>query len=267
MFLLPGDEGVRGQLDLRPGAGLAISARWLSSPWIVAWLGLGDNELYGWAQEFLRPNPLPATLIDLAEATQRLTGLRWTRDGGTAIGIFGVALLFVLMLPYLYRRERPDRLECAAICLCLFALSTALIIGFGRLRYLETFPVQVFADRYLLWPCLYWLGLGILLLQRLAAASQPWRGFAITLFLLVPLIAWPTHSLWAGWGATVYRNAQQSAASARSDALDTRHFNENAAASLEVTLRTLRLLREGHASHVRGTWKRSAWEEIFRSSS
>ncbi len=244
LFVLPGDQGVRGQLDLRPGAGLAFSARWLSSPWIVAWLGLGDSELYGWAQEFLRPNPLPATLIDLSETTQRWTGLRWTREGGTAIGISGVCLLLFLLAPYLVRRERPGRLECVAICLCLFALATAVIIGFGRLHYLEMFPIQVFADRYLLWPCLYWLGLGLLLLRRLAATARPRQSFAAALFLLVPLIAWPTHALWAGWGATVYRNAQQSAASARSDALDARHFNENAAAGLEVTLRTLNLLRE-----------------------
>lgn len=245
LFVLPGDAGVRGQLEFRPLALAATSARWLASPWIVGWLGLADEQLYGWAIEGLRAQPLAAALIAVAEALQRWTGLHWTSSGATVVGAAGIAAFGLLLVPYLRRRERLTAFDSVALGLCLFAMATAAVVCLGRLRYLEELPMQTFADRYLLWPCLFWLGLGLLLLRRLAPRLRPLpRRFALLPLLAVAVVAWPTHHLWTGWGATVYRNLQQSAASARSDAFDARHFADNGAVSAEVTLRALGYLRE-----------------------
>lgn len=245
LFVLPGDASVREQLDMRPLALAGMTARWLSSPWIVAWLGLGDADLYGWAQDYVRAQPLSAAMIALAEAPQRWTGLRWTQTGSVGIGAAGIVTFGLLLLRRLRQREKPDRLETVALGLCLFALATALVVCLGRLQYLQQWPMQAFADRYLVWPCLFWLGLALLLLRSIAThlgkAALHW---ALLPWLILPAIAWPAHELWIGWGASVYRNLQQSAASARADALDERHFGSNPAVSADVTLRTLQFFRE-----------------------
>lgn len=245
LYALPGDGGVRGQLEFEPVAVAATSSRWLASPWIVGWLGLNDTELYGWAQPSLRPQILPATLMAVADTLEQWTGLRWTRDGATVIGAAGIITFAMLALPYLRRRTRLTMLDTAALGLCLFTLATAVVVCLGRLKYLEEIPVQTFADRYLLWPCLFWLGLALLLLRRFAPRLKPAaQRLALLPLFAVAVIAWPTHELWNGWAATVYYNLQQSAASARSDALDIRHFAGNGAVTEEVTLRTLGYLRE-----------------------
>lgn len=244
LFALPGDAGVREQLAFRPLALAATASRWLASPWIVGWLGLGDEALYGWALDGLRAQALPAALIAAAETLQRWSGLRWTGSGATVVGATGIMAFALLLAPYLRRRERLRAYDSAALGLCLFALATAAVLCLGRLDYLEQFPMQTFADRYLLWPCLFWLGLGLLLLRRLAPRLQSLpRQLALLPLLAVAVLAWPTHHLWTGWGATVYRNLQQSAASARADAFDPRHFAENPAVTGETILSALQRLR------------------------
>jgi hypothetical protein len=245
LYGMPGDDGVRGQLDFRPLDTLAASARWLSSPWIVGWLGLGDSDLYGWAQDFLRADPLPAGMIAVADTVQDATGLRWTRGGAVLVGLLGMTMFGALLLPRLRRSAPAGLLESLALGVCASTLAIAAVIGLGRLNYFVLYPMQVFADRYLLWPSLFWAGLGLLLLHRLAGHPRLLYGALLPVLLLLPLLAWPTHGLWLGWGATVYRNLQQSAASARADAFDARHFSTNGAVDAETTLRTLQRFRDG----------------------
>lgn len=245
LYGMPGDAGVRGQLDFRPLDTLAASARWLSSPWIVGWLGLGDADLYGWAQDFLRADPVSGRMIAVADMAQQGIGLRWTQSGAMMVGALGMVAFGALLLPHLRRCAPPGLLESLALGVCTATLTIALIIGLGRLNYFAIYPLQAFADRYLLWPCLFWAGLGLLLLHRLGTRlSARGMAWAMLPLLLLPLMAWPTHVLWTGWGATVYRNLQQSSASARADAFDVRHFGTNAAVNAETTLRTLHYFRE-----------------------
>lgn len=241
VFVLPGHDGVKNSLALRPLDSLVVAAQWLSSPWANAFLGLADPPLQPWLSEGMT-DAVDRGLLHAANALDSL--LPWHATA-TLIGFLGM-LAFVARFAIRHtRRAEMSRNACIANGLCLFALMVAAVIAIGRLGYFESNLNQVFAERYLAWPCLFWMGLALLLLGDLwRMSSRVPVTVALLLLALVPVALLPTHRQWAGWAASVYQMAQQSAAAARSDVIDDTMFPDGHDASRDEVLRALALLKQ-----------------------
>ena len=240
VYALPGNEDVRHTLAFQPWKSLETATRWIASPWINAWLGFAEPALNP-VHAGLVARDNGAYLVASANLLQSLSGLGW--QFGLAL-LFGAAGLAVLAAALWHALRRPplSLVQVCSLTLMLFGAACALIIGIGRLEYLQQRPDQVFADRYLLWPCLFWLGV---VLWLLASQRGRVRHAAIAFVVLLPVVLWPTHRLGAGWGASIYRSVQTVAAAVRSDVLDPDVlWVEDPSVRLEDKLRSLQLFRE-----------------------
>lgn len=245
VLVLPGSQGVRHMLDIRPWESIRIMAQWLSSPWINGWLGLADP-------------PATWVILDKPELTNRLlhasanalaetTGISW-RGLGMAISFAGIVIFSMRTTIALWRGARDlTAWESVAIGVGSFALLCATIFAVGRMDYLHEYPNQVYADRYMIWPSLFWCALAYLITFDLAHAQAKCAQIAGIIFLVImPFALWPAHRQGVEWASIVYRDAQEDAAAARSGVFDADKFPDNAGASKPTVLATLDLLRRDH---------------------
>lgn len=248
LWILPGNEGVRGMLALRPIDSLATAMRWIASPWVNAWLGYADPPLYAWMTPTPSSSCVAHWLSGSANTIQSVLHIDIRRTGPLFVGLAGFATAGVLLVGQSFRRGPQPPIQCLALTLVLFSGALSVIIGIARLAEFSLQPDDIFADRYLPWSCMFWLGLAILLLRK-ADKTGPWaRATAMMIALAIPLALTASHQSWAGWGEAVYRNSQQSGAAAISDVFDSRVFPDDASASPQVVLKTLDLLERGRLS-------------------
>lgn len=253
LFVLPGDGSVRGVLAFRPLDSLLTSARWLASPWVNGWLGVGEAPLHSWVGNALHSSPAGRLLGHSADFVNALPGADWRTSTSALIGLGGLAVLAWAVVAR-RRWTAPTQLEVVALSLGLFAAAASAIIGLSRLDYLQAHPDQLFADRYLVWPCLFWLALALLGLARLRHGARSRIGAALAVLALVlPLLL--THRLYAGWAATVYRKAEQLAAAARTGVVDLSLYPVAADADTATVGRTLALLRERRLAMFGDGWQ------------
>jgi len=230
LFVLPGDEGVRGVLSIRPLDSLLVAARWLSSPMINGWLGLADPAAGAWVRGNVEAHGVGAWLVASADSLSAHFGTRrFIEYAGMAIGLIGLAATAAFTLGALRRSRALGALEALAFALALFGAATGLLIGLARLSYFDQHPLQILADRYGVWPCLMWLGLGLLVLLRFSvhlrrrasrdAPTHPapngltWQCVFVPLLIVaVGALSWPSHLGYRGWGMVVYRNSERGAA-------------------------------------------------------
>ena len=240
LLLLPGDGGVRSSLDIRPLDSLIVAARWLASPWITGWLGFADPQTH----QLVLGTSLGLAMKHSANLLQELLNLQWKTTGASLVGMTGLVVAVASIVIKGFRRGPMTATQTLAFALMMFAAATAVIIAIGRLDYLDRVPEQVFADRYLVWPCLFWMGIGLLLLS-VANKQHAFLRIGLLVFAcLLPVALFPFQQYGAGWGASVYRNNQASAAAAMSDLFDDRLFITNDDATLEQRLLSYQLLRE-----------------------
>ena len=254
MFTLPGHESIQSSLTLRPVDSAIAAARWLSSPWANGWLGLAAPPIQPWLAESLQSD-IGQGLVTSANSLVAILGTSWS-SLTTLIGFAGIAL-FLAQLVMLFRScGKLHRSEALASALCIFALTSAALFSVGRLTYLDAHPEQVYADRYLVWPCLFWAGLAWLIV--LDASRRRSRVLARTVVLAVavlPIVLFPTHRGWVGWGASIYQMSQRSAASVRSGVFDGSLFPDDEDASRADVVRTLALLKNHNvAMFADPTW-------------
>ncbi|MFZ2237117.1 MAG: hypothetical protein WAV67_12155 [Dokdonella sp.] len=247
LFVLAGNGSVRQSLDFRPLDSMVVSARWLASPWITGWLGLADSQPLG----FVINTPLGLAMTHSAKFLQSLLHVEWKSSGATLIGSVGLTIMVASVVAKARRRGPMTATRTLAFALMMFAAATAGLIGVGRLDYLEKIPEQVFSDRYLVWPCLFWLGIGLMLLS-LANARRPWlRDGLLAFSCMLPIALFSFQQYGAGWGASVYHMNQAGAAAAMSDLFDDRLFQTGDDATLAQRVLSYRLLREGHLGPFR----------------
>jgi hypothetical protein len=157
----------------------------------VAWLNslAADSK---WAPELAR------SLFAGADSWKRflwaMIALGWV--------MIGAAIAIVLWhLRYGFR----SRLQLFAVSLMLFSLGTGMLIVMFRASYfLTVHPTQIFADRYVIWSCLWWLGFALYAVDAIsrlkAKFSTPVHFGAV---LTVLLMGWSltfshlTGMLWA----------------------------------------------------------------------
>ena len=247
LFVLRGYGGVRASLDFRPLDSLIVSARWLASPWITGWLGFADPQTH----EIVLNTPLGLAMKNSANFLQNLLHLQWKSSGAMLIGFTGLTILVAAVVAKACRRGPMTATRTLAFTLMMFPAATAALIGVGRLDYIDRVPEQVFADRYLVWPCLFWMGISFMLLST-AHARRTWlRNGLLAFACLLPIALFPFQQYGAGWGAAVYRGNQASAAAAMSDLFDNRLFEPGEDATLEQRVRSYQLLREKHLGPFR----------------
>lgn len=255
LFGLPGNEGVRSVLDLHPLTSARISAQWLSSPWVNGWLAAADPRApwFGFNPNSRLENALAAS----ANAFTAVGGGDWRRLS-VVIGSAGILGFAVRAVFTFLRRIPPTRLETLALGVCGFAIAVAGIISIARLTYLLDIPDQIYADRYLLWPSLFWSSLALLLLCDIARTrSRIARIGAFVFLLALPAVLFVTQRNNAIWGAVVYANAQRNAAAMRSGVFDEPYFVGNGTEARADDLHTAELLRTHHlAMFADPLWER-----------
>jgi hypothetical protein len=254
LFVLPGDQGVRGQLSLDPVDGLRATAQWISAPWVNGWLGFGDrvSDSADWQSRPWYIHVMGASSLALIKAT----GLS-VHGLALILGFVGIVLFCVYLLGALLHRRQVGEAETLAAGMATYALVSAVITTLSRSSSFKIMPEQVFADRYMLWPCLFWACLALLALYRHAAArSRSLKIAGLTVLVALPCALYPTQEGNAIWGALVYRVAQQSAAQLRSGIYDAPHFpGERKDARVELS--EIDLLRKRHlAMFADPAWQR-----------
>ncbi len=238
LVVLPGHDDVQHALTLRPVDSAIAAARWLSSPWANAFFGLADPPLQPWLQ-----HSVGSEMTNAANAVVEASHVSWLTLSAI-FGVLGIAAFGARIAWRFWHRAEPSRYETLANALCIFALLTAAVIGIGRLDYFDQFPTQPFADRYLAWTCLFWVGLAMLLLDDASRSKNPLATSAIlTWCFVLPFLIWPTHKSWAGWTASLYRSSERTAAAARSDVFDAELLPNEADAGRSEVLQALAAMK------------------------
>ncbi len=239
---LPGEEGVRNAIELRPMDNLQVLLRWLSAPWVHGWLGYAQPGLFSW-------NPgdtaVEQALTGSAQWVASALGDGWLIRAGALIGGFGLAA-YVFLLVGAWRSVQPmPPLQSLALGLASFGLAVGAIICLARLGYFEAIPMQVFADRYLPWSCLFWLGIGLGLADY-GGATRPWpmRALGPVAALVLAVCLVPSQLGQHGWSQAVHRNVAQSAVAAQLGVWDAERFPSEVDAARVQVERSLALMRE-----------------------
>ena len=90
----------------------------------------------------------------------------------------------------------------------IFSVSTNFMIAANRSELFLAYPDQIFADRYLFWSCVGWLGAGLYALTRPGMANL-WPTFAAVAIVLVASFgALSRANSYSDWSASVYRNVE-----------------------------------------------------------
>jgi hypothetical protein len=257
IFILPGNQGVRGQLSLQLIENVRLTAQWLSAPWMNGWLNLADPN----ATSVVDMNTRLGRFLDAATKSVVIPLRAVGIDVGvlsTLLGMSGiVAFGIVVTRTYLAKRE-VTQLAGLAIGAATFGLASAAITVISRREYLGIHPEQIYSDRYMAWPSLFWSSLAILLVvaaTRLHRKLLPVLGVAFLVAL--PIVLSATQRLDAIWGSMVYRIAQQTAAQLRSGVYDEANF-PGIGADRETDLREIELLRKNRIA----MFKDRAWERV-----
>ncbi|MBW8367104.1 MAG: hypothetical protein K0M70_04510 [Arenimonas sp.] len=239
---LPGNDGVRSSISIQPLANLRLLLQWLASPWFHAWLGFAEPGFFSW-------NPggtaIERMLGGSAQGVANVLGGGWIAFAGVAIGSAGLAAYGAMVLGALRRPLAITRRRSMGIGLSTFALAVGALVCVARLPAFEAVPLQVMADRYLPWVCLFWLGLGLGFGGAPLPRSGGWRPWVTPVGVLLLLAClWPSHVGWAGWSAAVHRIVQQSAVAAQLGIWDPHRFPRTEDAGRAEVERSLVLMRE-----------------------
>ena len=237
---LPGGAGIRHTVLLEPVANLAILLRWLSAPWMCAWLGHGDPLLVDWWRS---PVGFGNVALESAKTIGTIFGDGAAMQESLIVGaIGGMAFMIALFDAWSHRATLPST-RFVAIGLSTFAFGAGVIVCVARLDAFRQVPGEVFADRYLPWSCLFWLGLVLYALDRMPRKA-PFELFAALVTLASIMLFLPSQRSQAGWSAAVFRKIQQSATAAQLGIWDPAVLPNDRSSSRDSTLRSLGMLRD-----------------------
>lgn len=124
---------------------------------------------------------------------------------GALAGAAGVAFVSVVSFQQWRRRTAFTDTELNGLGLFVFGLVANMLIAIARREYFFEYAGQLFADRYLFWSSITWLGLYIYLLPRLVHANRIKQFAAATTVILFSLAALPSAHSDSDWSAHVYR--------------------------------------------------------------
>jgi hypothetical protein len=245
---LPGSAGVRHVLLVRPLANLASMLRWLSAPWMSAWLGNGDAMLPTWGTSAASNEGLGRAVLASARWIAAPFGDDALMRESLLVGALG-GIAFVAVSWHAWRRGRAlSSTRFLALGLSAFALAAGVLVCVARLQAFGMFPADVFADRYLPWSCLFWFGLALYACAGARASKATVASALAVASLAAAAILLTSQRSQAGWSATVFRHVQQSAAAAELGVWDPEVLPDDRSARRDVVIGSLALLREHRLS-------------------
>jgi len=240
---LPGSAGVRHTLFVAPHENVAIVLRWLSAPWMCAWLGNGDAMLPSWGRSAVSQTGLGYAVLASARGIAAMFGEDALLRESLLVGALGVVAFFAAIVHAWRRRAALSSLRFLALGLSAFAFGAAVIVCFARLEAFRMFPGDVFADRYLPWSCLFWLGLALYALGGESRSTWKAPAAAFAAFATAAILLTSQRSQ-AGWSAAVSRNIQHSAVAAQLGIWDADTLPDDRSSRRDTTIHSLDLLRE-----------------------
>jgi hypothetical protein len=216
-FALPGGQGVSGVLKLQPLANLRVAAQWLASPIMYLLLPFLDGNLAAVLPGELLRRVALWTSGSYAAHFGDVWHSVWPQ---AAIGAAGIAALLLHSVER-WRRRDVASTAFAGLLFAWFGLGVAGVVALSRLAYFEVYPDQVYANRYLPWPCLFWAGLVLVALGHVrtglrVAGSLPRRLLlaALAFFALSALVSNPN---WMGWARDTQTLARHQATAVLTD--------------------------------------------------
>jgi hypothetical protein len=183
-------------MTFAPLENLLAGARWLGAPFVILVKYLWDPDAVG----LVPGGPLRSASAGIAHVVSQ----HWP-DMGTRVmpyalfGALGMLALIVASIGRLRAREAAAPMQAAGFGIAWFGIGAAGIVSLSRLAYFHEFPGQIYADRYLPWPCLFWLGLALIALGRLQPQRQWLSRATLGFALILPLLGWPLQ-----FGGSIY---------------------------------------------------------------
>lgn len=260
---MPGDDGVRDSIAIRPIDNVIALSRFLAAPGMHAWLGLADPALYDWMPRSVGETSLGSLLIRSLGVFPSTFGTNGRAQLAVAIGAFGTLSWTVMLAHAGLSSGALSRTRLVAFGMASLGLAVGAIICLARLEHFDRVPHDVFAERYLPWSTLFWLGLVLYVVSGTRSLESARGGVVVATAILASLVVYPTHRTWAEWSAVVHRNNVKSAVVAQLGALDPALFPNGADASAEDVRRTLDLLRQQRLAMYSET-DYLAWENRWR---
>jgi len=205
-LVMPGSDGVRGVMTFAPLENLLAGARWLGAPFVTMTSYLWDPGATG-----LVPTDALRSLCGriARTAAAHLPDLHVSVMPQAMFGALGMLALLGASWRRLRANDVAGPMEATGLGIAWFGLGAAGIVSLSRLTYFQEHPEQIYADRYLCWPCLFWLGIALIGLSRRAkpktrgmSADRTTSFAAKAVFacaLVIPLLAWPTQ-----FGGSIY---------------------------------------------------------------
>jgi len=182
-----------GSLALLAGGFLVTTAIYVSAVWrpaLRSYSGLGatlqDAAVWLGAPLYYALRPFRPRGIDPDTGFGLSCGL---------LGGLGLALAGGLVARRLLRRQAGSELEVWSTALVAFVAGTAFSVAVGRAGLFKVLPAERLAPRYVIWTCVFWAGLLVLL--GLEAARSRRRGLARAWRVAVVLLTLgilPAHS-------------------------------------------------------------------------
>lgn len=242
--VVPGGDGVRNAIELRPIDNAHTSATWLASMWVTLLAPFTQVGAGGSLPAVL--GPVAQALAAAYESTFGPVG----RHHGPAsiIGWVGVLSLF-WMSGHSWRAGGAGPLRALGLGVAWFSLGVAGIVSLARLGYFAKLPEQIFANRYVPWSCLFWCGVLLAALSapavRAAAARRGMTagvvGTIVALIFVLGILTTPGHRVWAGIVQNGVRLASAGFASGVVDA--DRSLGETVFAEVQSAIGPLRAAR------------------------
>lgn len=239
-FLLPLGRVVGRNSVILPLLNLRYSAQWIASPAVYLMRPLVDIAAPIWPSI----GPIDKVVSVFARAFSGRFGpvmtLVWPQ---ALIGIAAFAALLAATFSVWRSRRIPGRAEALGLGIAWFGFTAALMIGLTRIAFFQRVPQDVYAYRYLVWPCLFWLGLGLIGLSR---SGKFVPRVAKASVLAVSVLALATEFGWWHYSRLVKLQIDQMSAGLVVGVLD-RHRPLGETVDREV-LAALPLVREGKIS-------------------
>jgi hypothetical protein len=198
-FSLPGGEGVRNVLTVRPLDNVSVALRWLGAPALHLLQPLLDPNASHWFAGKIADPVAGAIARHAGPVHGPIYLARWPM----LVGAAGAAYVGWRSLRTWRQARAATRLELLGMLFAWFGLGAAAIVSLTRLGYFDGRPEQLYAGRYLPWSCLFWAGVALLRAGNPAPIGVPFR-LAALVVLVLALALNPLHTRWS-------RNVQQGA--------------------------------------------------------
>lgn len=188
-FGLQGGEGVRNVMTFAPLKNISTGTRWLGAPFV---------ELFKYLLDPAASGLIDGRLGDVAHGIALVVSpyfpnLSTNAMPYAAFGAFGILALIAASLHCVLRREAAAPMQALGLGIAWLGLTAAAIVSVTRLESFHQYPDQVYANRYLPWPCLFWLGLALVALGSPRAKGGVIAKITLVFALLLPILGQPSH--------------------------------------------------------------------------